>query len=150
MLSQLRIALMVLTLASANLTPVTAESGSGGGSIGNDDKAVSGVRKANPSTPQPKQRATGTAPTGPCSKLAGTWSWYMRTTNVIFQKDGTAEHPASGTAGKWTCAGNTGSIVWNTGGGATRTDHMTLAQDGESILFVSPWGGGIQFTSTRR
>jgi hypothetical protein len=54
-------ALMVLAFASANLTPVAAESGSAGGSIGNDDKTVSGaetvareqslIKPCNPVTP---------------------------------------------------------------------------------------------------
>ena len=136
-------------LASVNLSPLSAESGSSGGNIGNDDKSVSGVRQVKPSRLEQKQRPAEAASTSPCSNLEGTWSWYLGVSNVTFRKDGTVQHPASGTSGKWNCTGTSGSIVWDSDG-TTRTDHMTLAQDGKTILIVSPWGGGIKFTSTRR
>ena len=128
--------------------PVIAESGSTGGAVGLHDKSISGATPADrPAIVRPKSAAVTSG--GPCSKLAGTWSWYLGVSNVILQGDGTMQHPASGTGGRWTCNGNTGMLVWSNGG-AGRIDHITVSQDGESMLVVSPWGGGIKFTASRR
>ena len=128
--------------------PVIAESGSTGGAVGLHDKSISGATPADrPPIVRPKPAAVTSG--GPCSKLAGTWSWYLGVSNVILQSDGTMQHPASGTGGRWTCNGNTGTLVWSNGG-AGRIDHITVSQDGESMLVVSPWGGGIKFTASRR
>jgi len=141
---------MALTVLAqiAFAAPAAAESGSTGGAVGLHDKSISGATPADrPATVQPKPAATSSG--GPCSKLAGTWSWYLGVSNVILQSDGTMQHPASGTGGRWTCSGNTGRLIWSNGG-AGRTDHITVSQDGDSMLVVSPWGGGIKFTASRR
>lgn len=77
------------------------------------------------------------------------WSWYLGTSEVVISKDGSAGHSASGSTGKWTCAGNTVRVVWSYQG-TTRTDRITVSQDGNNIFVDSPWGGGIKFTGTRR
>jgi hypothetical protein len=144
----------LLHLAFGNPPSALAQAGSFGGTIGKQDKSISGGEEAEKprATPAPKLPAAKgqEASAGrSCGKIVGTWSWYLGVSQSVFHKDGTALHPASGTPGKWTCAGNTVNVVWGSGG-AARTDRITVAQDGNSILVVSPWGGGIKFTGTRR
>ncbi len=149
MVQRLSIGMALAVLAQmACATPVSAESGSTGGAIGLHDKSISGATPADrPAMVRPKPAAVTSG--GPCSKLAGTWSWYLGVSNVILQSDGTMQHPVSGTGGRWTCNGHAGTLVWSNGGGG-RVDHITVSQDGESMLVVSPWGGGIKFTAARR
>jgi hypothetical protein len=144
----------LLHLAFGNPPSAFAQAGSIGGTIGKQDKSISGGEEAEKprAAPVPKQPAAKgqEASTGrSCGKIVGTWSWYLGVSQSVFHKDGTALHPASGTPGKWTCAGNTVNVVWGSGA-AARTDRITVAQDGNSIFVVSPWGGGIKFTGTRR
>jgi hypothetical protein len=138
----------------ANLTPAFAQAGSIGGSVGKQDKTISGSEEADrpratpypkpPAAAKPQENASGHS----CSRIVGRWSWYLGVSDSVFRRDGSALHPASGTPGKWTCAGDTVSVVWATGA-TSRTDRITLLPDG-SIFVDSPWGGGIKFTGTRR
>jgi hypothetical protein len=149
------IAVLALShVAFANLSSALAQAGSIGGTIGKQDKSISGSEQADRprAAPHPKQPAAKAQETSPghfCGRIVGRWSWYLGVSESVFHKDGTALHPASGTAGKWTCAGNTVNVVWGNGG-AARTDRITVSQDGNSILVVSPWGGGVKFTGSRR
>jgi hypothetical protein len=140
--------------AFAKGSSALAQAGSVGGTIGKQDKSISGGEEADRqrAAPLPKRSAAKTRETvsgGSCNRIIGTWSWYPSINDSIFHKDGTALHPSSGTTGKWSCAGNAVNVVWSNGG-AARTDRMTLSQDGNSIFVVSPYGGGIKFTGTRR
>jgi hypothetical protein len=137
----------------ANLSAAFAQAGSIGGTVGKPDKTISGSEEADrpraaphpkPLSAKPQESASGHS----CSRIVGRWSWYLGVSDSVFHKDGTALHPASGTPGKWTCAGDTVSVVWATGA-TSRTDRITLLPDG-SIFVDSPWGGGIKFTGTRR
>jgi hypothetical protein len=144
----------VLHPAFGNPPAALAQAGSIGGTIGKQDKSISGGEEAEkpraaPAPKQPAAKRQEASADRSCGKIVGTWSWYLGVSQSVFHKDGTALHPASGTPGKWTCAGNTVNVVWGSGG-AARTDRITVAQDGNSILVVSPWGGGIKFTGTRR
>jgi hypothetical protein len=143
------IGLLVLSqFAFANLSSALAQAGSTGGIVGNENKSVSGV--TSHAAPPSRRPDAGEQETGrSCGRIVGTWSWYLGVSESVFLKDGTARHSASGTTGKWTCAGDTVNVVWSSNG-AIRTDRITLSQDGNSILVVSPWGGGIRFTGTRR
>jgi hypothetical protein len=137
----------------ANLSAAFAQAGSIGGSVGKQDKTISGSEEADrpraaphpkPPAAKPQESASGHS----CNRIVGRWSWYLGVSDSVFHKDGTALHPASGTPGKWTCAGDTVSVVWATGA-TSRTDRITLLPDG-SIFVDSPWGGGIKFTGKRR
>jgi hypothetical protein len=135
-----------------NPPPALAQAGSIGGTIGKQDKSISGSEQAPRAASHPNRPAAKTqqASSGhSCGRIVGRWSWYLGISESVFHKDGTALHPASGTAGKWTCAGDTVNVVWG-GGGAARTDRITVSQDGNGIFVDSPWGGGIKFTGSRR
>lgn len=149
----------IVTLATsflvfAGASSALAQAGSVGGTIGKQDKSISGGEEADRprvvplpqrSAASPRETTSGRS----CNRIVGRWSWYLGVSDSIFRKDGTALHPASGTPGRWSCAGNTVNVLWGSGPDA-RTDRMTLSQDGNSIFVVSPWGGGIKFTGTRR
>ena len=149
------IGMVLLALSgSANLSAAFAQAGSIGGTVGKQDKTISGSEEADrwrpaphpkPQAAKPQESASGHS----CNRIVGRWSWYLGVSDSVFHKDGSALHPASGTPGKWICAGDTVSVVWGTGG-ASRTDRITLLPDGNSIFVDSPWGGGIKFTGTRR
>jgi hypothetical protein len=148
------ITLAVSLLTFANAPPALAQAGSVGGTIGKQDKSISGGEEDRPrAAPPPKPSAAKTqegASSRSCNRIVGTWSWYPSINDSVFHKDGTALHPSSGTTGRWSCAsGNTVNVVWSYQG-TSRTDHMTLSQDGNSIFVDSPYGGGIKFTGTRR
>jgi len=141
--------------AFAKGSSALAQAGSVGGTIGKQDKSISGGEEADRprATPVPKRSAAKTHETSSgrsCNRIVGTWSWYLGVSNVIFHKDSTALHPASGSTGKWNCvSGSTVNVVWSYQG-TSRTDHMTLSQDGNGIFVDSPYGGGIKFTGARR
>jgi hypothetical protein len=153
-----RVSIGVVLLAlshagSAHLSAAFAQAGSIGGSVGKQDKTISGSEEADRprAAPHPKTQAAKpqeSASGHSCNRIVGRWSWYLGVSDSVFHKDGTALHPASGTPGKWTCTGDTVSVVWATGA-TSRTDRITLLPDG-SIFVDSPWGGGIKFTGTRR
>jgi hypothetical protein len=145
------VTLVISNLAFVGVCPVLAQSGSVGGTIGKRDKSVSGGEEAERPlvSARPKRSAAETPSGRPCDRIAGTWSWYLGLTDSVFYKDGTASHPSSGATGKWSCAGKTVNVVWSHQG-TLRTDRITLSNDGNSIFVVSPWGGGIKFTGTRR
>jgi hypothetical protein len=148
------VALAMSHLAFVSACSALAQAGSVGGTIGKQDKSISGGEEAERprAAPLPKRSAVSTRETPSarsCNRIVGTWSWYLGTTDSVFHKDRTALHPASGATGKWSCAGDTVDVVWSYQG-TLRTDHMTLSKDGNSIFVVSPWGGGIKFTGTRR
>jgi hypothetical protein len=144
--------LALLAFGFANPSSALAQAGSIGGTIGKQDKSISGSEEAPRATSHPKRLAARTQQTSSgrsCGRIVGTWSWYLGVSVSVFHKDGTALHPASGTPGKWTCTGDTVSVVWGNGG-ASRTDRITLSQEGNGIFVDSPWGGGIKFTGSRR
>jgi hypothetical protein len=148
------VTLAISLLAFADVSPALAQAGSVGGTIGKQDKSISGGEEADRprAAPLPKRSATSPRETSSgryCNRIVGTWSWYPSINDSIFHKDGTALHPSSGTTGKWSCAGNTVNVLWSYQG-TLRTDRMTLSQDGNSIFVDSPYGGGIKFTGTRR
>jgi len=134
-----------------------AQAGSTGGTIGKTDKSISGGESAAepdrpPATSSPKRSVAKTQETPSshsCDRIVGRWSWYLGVSESVFYKGGSAAHPVSGSTGKWTCSGDTVSVVWSYQG-TTRTDRITVSQDGNGIFVDSPWGGGIKFTGTRR
>jgi hypothetical protein len=141
-------------LVFANTSSVSAQAGSIGGTVGKQDKSISGDEEADrpraaPHLKRPASRAPEASSGHSCRKIVGTWSWYLGVSDSAFYNDGTARHSTSGATGKWTCAGGTVNVVWSYEG-TVRTDRITLSQDGNSIFVVSPWGGGIKFTGKRR
>ena len=148
------VVLAVSHLAFANVSSALAQAGSIGGSVGKQEKSISGSEEADRPrvAPRPKRSASKAQETSSdhsCGRIVGRWSWY-RGNESVFYKDGSARHSPSGAAGKWTCAGDTVSVVWSHRGARRATNRITVSQDGNSIFVASSWGSGLKFTGTRR
>ena len=141
-------------LAFANVSSALAQAGSIGGIIGKSDKSISGGEEADrpraaPHPKRPAAKGQATSSDRSCGRIVGSWSWY-RGNESEFYKDGSARNSPSGATGKWTCAGDTVSVVWSYQGTRHATNRITVSQDGNSIFVVSSRGGGMKFTGTRR
>jgi hypothetical protein len=114
------IVLVCVTFAAGTIVrSAFAQAGSAGGSVGQQDKSVSGsedqesAQKKSP-RPTPKHspvKSTSTA--SRCSIFAGSYSYPFKTVTV-FKSDGTASN-SSGLKASWTCANGTVTVKWNTG-----------------------------------
>ena len=141
------IALLALShFAFANVTAALAQAGSTGGTVGKMDKSISGGVDTN--TPgaavHPKRAATKSqeksSGRSSCSKIAGSWTWFLGVSVTVLNQDGTARN--TGNTGRWTCT----TINWITGA----IDRITISQDGNSLVVLSQLNGGTTFTATRR
>lgn len=151
--------------AFANVTAALAQAGSTGGTIGKTDKSLSGneetpARRPNGrsgaesdrprATPRSKRPATNSQETSSgagCSRIVGSWRWYLGATTMTFSQDGTVEQSISGNKGHWSCSGGIVKAVFATAGS---TDRITLAKDGNSASVTTTWGGGRTFNVTRQ
>ena len=72
------------------------------------------------------------APTGPCSEIVGSWSWFDGGV-VTVRSDGTIEHDISGNSGRWECIDpdeRTFTLRWERG---DWVDTLTLSVDGNEL-----------------
>lgn len=154
-LASIGIAVLALShLAFANVSSTLAQAGSIGGTVGKQEKSISGREETDrprvaPHPKRPTSKAQETSSDHSCGWIVGRWSWY-RGNESVFYGDGSARHSPSGAAGKWTCAGDTISVVWSHRGTRRATNRITVSQDGNSIFVASSWGQGAKFTGTRR
>jgi len=144
-------ALLALShLAFANASSALAQAGSTGGTIGKQDKSISGgvdaeTPRAAPDPKRPATKARDTSPDHSCNRVVGNWTWYLGLTETVFNQDGSARN-SGGATGTWTCTGATVTATWNIGS----TDRGTISHDGNSLAVVSTYHGGVKFTATRR
>jgi hypothetical protein len=127
-----------------------AQAGSTGGSIGKQDKSISGGEEENkPSaaihSKQPAGSVKNTPSDHPCSAVVGTWSWYLGVTEMTFSEGGTWRS-SSGITGPWNCIGPRTAVAISEGS----KSQYVIAQDGKTMFVTSTWGGGITFTATRK
>jgi len=118
------IAAVGLLALLASSSTASAQAGSTGGSVGKQDKSVSGgddheAPEAKPSPHKPARSAVekpgkerSSKPVTGCS-LAGNYSYPFQTVTV-FKSDGTASNSA-GPQGTWNCSGGRVTVNWNTG-----------------------------------
>ena len=121
--------------AFADVPSALAQGGSTGGTIGKQDKSVSGGESASPSRPKEKLQENVV---DACKHVPGTWSWVLGTTT--FKSDRTSTH-SWGNSGTWTCVGGVVAINWADGG----INKMTVLAGGTtaSVISVTP---GTNFT----
>jgi hypothetical protein len=84
--------LTLLYLVSASAPSALAQAGSTGGTIGKQDKSVSGGEEADRprAAPQPKRAAANTreiSSGAACGRIVGTWNWPSGQT-IFFRKGG--------------------------------------------------------------
>ncbi len=149
-LSKLAFGFLVAIAIGAASAPVLAQSGNIGGTIGKQDKTVSGSEE-KPTPPsknsKPTKRRAATNQSAPVArdscKLVGNWSWALGLSNVVFKADRSTSH-TRGYTGKWSCTKGTVVITWNHG----VTDRGTLSDDGTTLRVSSSIG--INFRATRK
>jgi hypothetical protein len=138
-------------LALANASSVLAQSGSTGGTIGKQDKSVSGGDEADGPHAAPRSKPSATpkvASSGSsCSRIIGTWKWGggLGLTKMVFDQNGTVRQTLTGSAGSWSCASTIVKTVFANGS----TDRITISRDGNSLSVTTTWGGGSSFKATR-
>jgi hypothetical protein len=142
------IVILALThLAFANASSALAQAGSAGGTIGKQDKSVSGGEDHSARrNSQPRRRSTSaSAESTACGSIRGLWSWVgVISTQVIFNSDHSIDD-TSGHHGSWTCTGGLVVVSWTNG----YVDRLALSTD-HSQLTGNAGLGGIPITVTRR
>jgi len=110
-----------------------AQAGSTGGTVGKQDKSVSGSEEpTKPKLHSHKLASTpaeGKSKSSGCGNVVGAYKWALGTTTV-FKADGTTAN-SSGNQGNWTCANGQVTIIWNSGG---FVDHLTPTPSGFSVV----------------
>lgn len=134
------ISLMALPyFAFANVTAALAQAGSTGGTIGKQDKSISGGEDAAHSEraapirkpPRPSRQSAATAPTGdPCGRIVGTWRWYNGVSVTVHSNSNTTTQ-SDGNSATVVCAGGTYSFTW--GGIISHTVRETVSSDGKRL-----------------
>lgn len=140
--------LLAFLIFLASGSAALGQAGSTGGTIGKQDKSISGGEEAaRPHAASPAKRpAANTRETSgdSCGKIVGTWIWYRGVSETVFDQSGAMRNTFN--TGRWTCAGAAIRAKWATGD----TESYTLSPDGSSMSVVSTWNGGVRFTATRR
>jgi hypothetical protein len=112
--------------------PAFSQAGSTGGTIGKENKSVSGAdgpRVAAPARSGSKAQNPVAGATGKgCGKIVGAWKW-SNGLNVVVKPDGTADATDGGHA-ILTCDGGMYLFKWQAAGNNSR---MTLASDGKQM-----------------
>jgi hypothetical protein len=142
------IALLALShLAFANVSSALAQAGSVGGTIGKQDKSISGGEEADRSltAPHPKRpaaKARETSSGHSCRSIAGTWSSWASgqfgPNDTRFNADGTITHPAS--KGTWSCENGQYMHVWSAFG---RRGPYRLSANGKQLIKIED--GSVSF-----
>jgi hypothetical protein len=144
----MRALLLVLAIATpicyfAQLNPpAMAQAGSTGGTVGKQDKSVSGGEEGPDARHTEKKSHRAVAPkvsAFKCPNLTGTWNTWAAGMfgkgDATFNSDGTAMH-GSGIPGKWGCEDGHLFIRWAIDG---RPGEVKLSRDGKKV--TTPDGG---------
>jgi len=137
------IALLALShFAFANVSSALAQAGSTGGTIGKQDKSISGgeeTLKNNPAGKTLHKTATGSL----CDKVAGTWTWaWLHNAAVVKLNPNGTSSATTGNTGTWTCDGRTVIVNWPLGPDALSISSNAKTLTGKGI-------GGIDVIGTR-
>ena len=143
-------AVVASAISCASAGTVAAQAGSAGGTIGKQDKSISGSERAVP-RPAKNQRqgrnkpspASGRNAQKSCRSIVGTWaSWasgvYGKQDTKI-RADGTIEHPTS--KGTWSCTAGEYIHVWDSFGAR---GPYTLSPDGKRLIKIKD--GSVSFS----
>jgi hypothetical protein len=151
-------ALIASAVSFAGVTTAAAQAGSTGGSIGKQEKSVSGAaapeasqppksrkenRKENRREERSRHASTSSSDHSGCRSIAGTWtSWASKLygrNDTRFNADGTLWHKSS--RGTWTCNGGIYHHTWDSFG--VRGPYK-LSADGRRLIKMSD--GSISFS----
>jgi hypothetical protein len=145
------VALVIWLAAIANGSPVLAQAGSTGGTIGNTNKSLSGGedtephRKPNREAPIRHRSTTEKSTGSACQKIVGTWAWHYisGTTETVFSPNGSGRSNI-GLTNSWTCTGRIATVIWSHG----YVDRLTISRDGSSLSITN--NKGESFSATRK
>jgi hypothetical protein len=138
-----------ITIAAwAMAFPSFAQGGSTGGSIGKQNKSVSGGESDAPA-PRPLKKGVARHPDRPnkppksgCPSIVGAWnSWSSHifgSGDAVMDADGTAKH-ASGITGRWHCDNGQLYIEWSDG----KPGPVRVSADGKRVFNSS---GGVHMS----
>ena len=133
---------LLLHLVSANASAALAQAGSTGGTIGKQDKSISGgddTASSKHDVPVSKHHGSAshslsTAPAGgPCSRIIGTWLWDNGVSVTVNSSSKTTQ--SDGHTASVLCAEGIYTFIWS--GFATQ---MTLSADGKRLSGSSAIG----------
>jgi hypothetical protein len=118
--------------------------GSIGGTVGKQDKAVSGGNAPEESRPSTRKQEPhpSVAKSSSCERIAGTWLWGDST--VVAKPDGTAHNSYGNVDGTYTCSGRQYVFVF----AGAFVNRVTLSANGNSVTGTNPLG--TPFTGSRR
>jgi hypothetical protein len=126
----LAIATTIVFFAQIN-SPAMAQAGSTGGTIGKQDKSISGSEEHVGTKSKPRKSVSPVVADKPksagCGGAVGTYKWYMGGTTII-SANGTTTNAWN--RGNWTCANGQITIDWVSG----HVDHLTPAPGGYSVV----------------
>jgi hypothetical protein len=128
------IALLALShLSFVNASSALTQAGSTGGSVGKQDKSISGVEAAPEPSPSERPRSSSRARPARASEadtsgchVAGEWVWSTGG-NAVINRGGTLTKGSLNA--KWSCKVNHVVITWSHG----FIDHLTLSPDATSL-----------------
>jgi hypothetical protein len=129
-------AAVIVALSLALPASALAQAGSTGGTIGKQDKSISGGDDAANSEravpmrkPRPARQSAVTAPTGgPCSRIVGTWLWYNGS-SVTVHSNSNKTTQSDGNSATVVCEDGTYTFTWF----GSHTVHERLSSDGKRL-----------------
>src|ERR1700722_2480284 len=118
--------------------------GSTGGTVGKQDKSVSGGNTPQESRPSTRKQEpySSVAKNSSCGRIAGTWQWGGYT--VVVKQDGSAHNSFGNVDGTWTCKDREYVFVF----AGAFINRVTLSTNGNSVTGINPLG--TPFTGSRR
>jgi len=136
--------LSLLLVVASGGTPVFAQAGSTGGTIGKQGKSASGSENqtGDHRTAKSLSPSVQGAKDPPCRRIVGTWSWADGAT-AVFNEDGSGQH-SGGWKATWACKGPNIIATWPLG----VVDSMTFSENGNSLLITNNMGR--TFAATRK
>jgi hypothetical protein len=133
-----------------------AQAGSIGGTIGKQDKSISGVEEtpASHSPAKTKRKFNQSSETNPatgsgkgCGRIIGVWTWRSSifSWRIVVRPNGVATHSIdNGISGTWSCKDDNAVFVWANG---KYLDHVILLPEPDRLEGTNK--DGIKFTGMR-
>ena len=109
---------------------VLAQAGSTGGTIGKENRSVSGSEQKKP-TDSGRSATRKTSTRTGCGRIVGTWRWPLGQ-EVVFTSGGSMRI-SNGDSGRWTCADGIVVATYISG----YIDRITLSADGSQVSIAN-------------
>jgi hypothetical protein len=146
-------ALLLGLFALAQQESAFAQAGSTGGTIGKQEKSISGGEEtpASRSPAKTKRKSSetnaATASGKGCGRIIGVWTWRSSVFSwrIAVRPNGVATHSIdNGISGTWSCKDDNAVFVWANG---RYLDHVTLSPEPDRLEGTNK--DGVKFTGIR-